>query len=73
MIMHVGMAVIVMMVNHYDNRRPSFNGDGYSACEVEYYYILLHAPAELVRFRQAVRETAGVGAVAAPVGEFLPA
>src|SRR5438552_1371057 len=34
---------------------------------------LLHRLVELVRFRQAVREPAGVGAVAAPVGEVLPA
>jgi hypothetical protein len=34
---------------------------------------LLHAPQELVRLRQAMREAAGVGAVAAPVGQFLPA
>src|SRR6478609_7866451 len=33
--------------------------------------VLLHAAPELVRFRQAVREAAGVGAVAAPVGQFL--
>ena len=32
---------------------------------------LLHAAQELVRLRQAVREAAGVGAVAAPVGQFL--
>src|SRR5258708_40235210 len=33
---------------------------------------LLHAAVELVRLRQAMGETAGVGAVAAPVRQFLP-
>src|SRR6185369_448050 len=37
------------------------------------YIRLLHAAQELVRLRQAVREAAGVGAVAAPVGQFLGA
>src|SRR5947207_9560483 len=32
---------------------------------------LLHAAQKLVRLGQAVREAAGVGAVAAPVGQFL--
>ena len=32
---------------------------------------LLHAAQELVRLRQAVREPAGIGAVAPPVGQFL--
>ena len=36
-------------------------------------YRLFHPPAELVRLRQAARKAAGVGAVAAPVGQFLPA
>src|ERR1700719_3739163 len=34
---------------------------------------LLHTPPELVRLRQTMCEAAGVGAVAAPVGQFLPA
>src|SRR5579863_1931848 len=32
---------------------------------------LLHGPSELVRLRQAMREAAGVGTVAAPAGQFL--
>src|ERR1700737_707291 len=36
-------------------------------------FLLLHTPPELVRLRQAMREAAGVGAVAAPVGQFLEA
>src|SRR6185436_10911518 len=40
MIMRVGMGVVVVIVRHADDRRPSdcFDGDLYSARRFEYYY-----------------------------------
>src|ERR1700678_1968311 len=35
--------------------------------------VLLHAAQKLVRLRQAMRQAAGVGAVASPIRQFLPA
>jgi hypothetical protein len=48
-------------------------GPGYAEqrevrCTASGRVVLLHAAQEFVRLRQAVREAAGIGAVAAPVG-----